>query len=67
MLELVEDAPMPEPGDGEVLIRVTRAGINFADTHARENTYVARYELPLVPGRRGGGRRREDGDAASSR
>ncbi len=50
VLELVEDAPAPEAGDQDVLIRVTRAGINFADTHARENTYLARYELPLVPG-----------------
>ena len=44
------DLPVPEPGDDEVLIEVSRAGINFADTHTRENTYVARYELPLVPG-----------------
>jgi NADPH:quinone reductase len=50
VLELSDDAPVPEPGEGQVLIRVTRAGINFADTHARENTYLARYELPLVPG-----------------
>jgi NADPH2:quinone reductase len=50
VLELVEDAPMPEPGDGQVLVRVVRAGINFADTHARENSYLARYELPLTPG-----------------
>ena len=50
VLELVEDAPVPEPGEGQVLIRVTRAGINFADTHARENSYLARYELPLIPG-----------------
>src|SRR4051812_27129918 len=50
VLELSDDAPVPEPGEGRVLIRVTRAGINFADTHARENTYLARYELPLVPG-----------------
>jgi NADPH2:quinone reductase len=50
VLELVEDAPVPEPGDGQLLVRVTRAGINFADTHARENSYLARYELPLVPG-----------------
>ena len=50
VLELVEDAPIPEPADGQALIRVTRAGINFADTHARENTYLAAYELPLVPG-----------------
>jgi NADPH2:quinone reductase len=50
VLELVEDAPVPEPGDGQVLVRVTRAGVNFADTHARENTYLAGYELPLIPG-----------------
>lgn len=50
MLRLVEDAPRPEPAPGETLIRVTRAGVNFADTHARENSYVARYELPLIPG-----------------
>src|SRR5215208_3719659 len=50
VLELVEDAPVPEPADGQVLIRVHRAGVNFADTHARENSYLARYELPLVPG-----------------
>jgi NADPH2:quinone reductase len=50
VLELVEDAAIPEPGDGQVLIRVHRAGVNFADTHARENSYLARYELPLIPG-----------------
>jgi NADPH2:quinone reductase len=50
VLELVEDAPVPEAGDGQVLIRVTRAGVNFADTHARENSYLARYELPMIPG-----------------
>jgi NADPH2:quinone reductase len=50
VLELVEDAAVPEPDDHSVLIRVTAAGINFADTHARENSYLARYELPLIPG-----------------
>jgi NADPH2:quinone reductase len=46
----VVDLPKPEPADGEVLIEVSRAGINFADTHQRENTYLARYEVPLVLG-----------------
>jgi NADPH:quinone reductase len=50
VLELVEDAPEPSAGEDEVLIRVSRAGINFADNHARENSYLARYELPLTPG-----------------
>ncbi|HEX6459249.1 MAG TPA: zinc-binding dehydrogenase [Thermoleophilaceae bacterium] len=44
------DLPVPEPGDGEVLLHVSRAGINFADTHQRENSYLATFELPLVPG-----------------
>jgi NADPH:quinone reductase len=56
VLRLVEDAPRPEPGDGETLIQVTRAGVNYADTHARENSYVARYELPLIPGAEVAGR-----------
>src|ERR671930_1098495 len=46
----VVDLPKPEPDDGEVLIEVSRAGINFADTHQRENSYLARYEVPLILG-----------------
>jgi NADPH:quinone reductase len=46
----VADLPKPEPGEGEVLIEVSRCGINFADTHQRENSYLARYEVPLVLG-----------------
>jgi NADPH:quinone reductase len=49
VLQLV-DLPKPEPGEGEVLIEVSRAGMNFADTHQRENSYLARYEVPLVLG-----------------
>jgi NADPH:quinone reductase len=49
-LELADDLPEPEPGPGERLIRVSAAGVNFADAHTRENAYIAKYELPLVPG-----------------
>lgn len=49
VLELA-DLPIPEPAAGEVLIRVTRAGLNFADTHTRTNSYVRKATLPLVPG-----------------
>ena len=41
VLELVEDVPMPEPGDGQVLVHVNRAGINYADIHQTENSYLA--------------------------
>ena len=46
----VVDLPKPEPEDGQVLIEVSRAGMNFADTHQRENSYLARYEVPMVLG-----------------
>src|ERR687894_2885688 len=46
----VADVPKPEPGEGEVLIEVSRSGMNFADTHQRENSYLARYEVPMVLG-----------------
>jgi NADPH:quinone reductase len=49
VLKVVE-VPEPEPGEGEVLIKVSRAGMNFADTHQRENSYLARYETPLILG-----------------
>ena len=61
VLELVE-LPTPEPGDGEVLIRVTRAGLNFADTHTRENTYLTEATLPLVPGAEVAGVREDTGE-----
>ena len=61
VLELVEDAAKPEADEHHVLVRVTRAGINFADTHARENSYLARYELPFSPGAEVAGVVEEDG------
>jgi NADPH:quinone reductase len=60
VLKLVE-LPVPEPAPGEVLIEVTRAGVNFADTHTRTNSYVKKATLPLVPGVEVAGVRVEDG------
>ena len=61
VLRLV-DVPVPEPGPGDVLIRVTRAGINFADTHQRRNEYLAKAELPLIPGTEVAGVREDTGE-----
>jgi NADPH2:quinone reductase len=44
------ELPDPEPGQGQVLVRVLRAGINFADTHVTRNDYLAEQELPMIPG-----------------
>jgi NADPH:quinone reductase len=61
VLELVE-LPVPEPGEGQVLVRVSRAGLNFADTHQREDHYVRRQALPLVPGSEVAGVREDTGE-----
>jgi NADPH:quinone reductase len=46
----VAELPAPDPGEGELLIRVGRAGLNFGDTHQRRNQYIAKHELPVVLG-----------------
>jgi NADPH2:quinone reductase len=61
VLELVE-VPVPEPAEGQVLVRVSRAGLNFADTHQREDQYVARQSLPLIPGSEVAGVREDTGE-----
>ena len=49
VLELV-DIPKPVAGPGELLVRISRTGVNFADTHATRDDYLARQSLPLIPG-----------------
>jgi NADPH2:quinone reductase len=49
VMELVE-VPDPEASDGMVVVDVARVGINFADTHAIRNDYLAEQTLPLIPG-----------------
>jgi NADPH2:quinone reductase len=40
----------PAPSADEVLIDVTAIGINYADTHQTENSYLSPQRLPLIPG-----------------
>jgi len=61
VLKLAE-LPTPQPGPEETLIRVTRAGLNFADTHTRTNSYVQKATLPLVPGGEVAGVREDTGE-----
>lgn len=44
------DLPTPTAGEGEVLIEVSACGINYADSHQAENSYLAPQSLPLIPG-----------------
>jgi NADPH:quinone reductase-like Zn-dependent oxidoreductase len=49
VLELVE-IPEPAPAPGQKLYDVSTSGINYADTHQIENSYLSAQQLPLVPG-----------------
>ena len=60
VLELAQMAP-PRAAEGEVLIRVARVGVNFADTLVRSNSYLAKATLPLIPGIEVVGTREDDG------
>jgi synaptic vesicle membrane protein VAT-1 len=46
----IRETPVPEPGVGEVRIRVRAAGINFADILARIGLYPDAPRLPAVVG-----------------
>lgn len=44
------EVPDPSPKLGEGVVNVKRSGVNFADTHASRNDYLAEQALPLIPG-----------------
>ena len=44
------DVEHPVAGDDEVILEVTGIGINYADTHQTEDSYLSKQELPLIPG-----------------
>ncbi len=54
--EVMQYLDLPDPkldpiaGKDEVVIDVTSIGINYADTHQTENSYLSAQTLPLVPG-----------------
>jgi len=49
VMELVE-LPDPIPGETDELIDVSCIGVNYADTHQTENSYLSKQTLPLIPG-----------------
>ncbi len=56
VLTLVDDEPDPTPGPGRVVMEIDAAGINYADTHQAEDTYLTPSSLPMIPGAEAVGR-----------
>lgn len=47
------ELPVPEPGDGELLVRLAATGVNFVDVYRRSGQYPVPF--PHVPGSEGAG------------
>jgi len=62
-LEL-RDWEVPAPGDGQLLVRVEAAGVNFVDTYQREGVYPV--PTPYVMGNEGAGVVEEAGPGCST-
>ena len=54
-LHLITDAPRPEPGPGQVLIRVTAAGVNYADLSQAGGVFAGGPQPPYLAGIEGAG------------
>jgi NADPH:quinone reductase len=54
-LRLITDAPVPRPGQGEVLIRITAAGANFVDISQTRGTFAGGPQPPYLAGIEGAG------------
>jgi propanol-preferring alcohol dehydrogenase len=51
----IEDRPIPEPGPGQVLVRLEASGLCHTDIHAAHGDWPVKPTLPFVPGHEGVG------------
>lgn len=49
-LRLIRDAPVPRPGPGEVLVKVSAAGVNFVDISQAYGTFAGGAQPPYLAG-----------------
>ena len=59
-----EDIPAPKPGQGQVVVGIAAAGLNFIDTYHRTGLYPV--DLPFTPGLEAAGRVVEVGQGVDS-
>lgn len=63
----VEERPIPQPGPGQVLVRLEACGLCHTDIHAMNGDWPVKPGLPLVPGHEGVGIVEQLGDGVTSR
>src|SRR6202161_4479492 len=63
----VKDLPIPEPADGELLVRIETSGLCHTDIHAAHGEWRAKQTPPFIPGHEGVGYVEKLGAGVSNR
>jgi alcohol dehydrogenase, propanol-preferring len=63
----IQDLPVPEPGPGEVLVRIETSGLCHTDIHAAHGDWPVQPVPPFVPGHEGIGRIERLGPGVTTR
>lgn len=63
----IQEYPMPEPGVGEVLVRLEACGLCHTDIHAARGDWPVKPQPPFVPGHEGVGIVEKLGEGVSNR
>ena len=61
----LEEVPTPQPGPGEVLVRMHAIGVNPVETYIRAGKYARLPALPYTPGNDGAGVVEQIGDSVT--
>src|SRR6266516_1405503 len=51
----IEDIPIPEPGIGEIVVKIEASGLCHTDIHAAHGDWPVKPKLPFIPGHEGVG------------
>ena len=52
---VIQDVPVPDPGPGQILVKVAASGVCHTDLHAADGDWPVKPKLPLIPGHEGVG------------
>ncbi len=63
----IEERPIPQPGSGQVLVRLEACGLCHTDIHAMRGDWPVKPNLPLIPGHEGVGIIEQLGDGVTTR
>ena len=63
---VIEDRPMPEPGPGQVVVRMEASGLCHTDIHAANGDWPVTPTVPFIPGHEGVGIVTELGEGVTS-